>query len=494
MPNLDFSIDIHTHATYKPLARSFSKSDSGKQSASAGDKTNMFFYDPASFTDKLINETGSLTKFSQANFTAALYGRLWVIAVGLGSVEKWFFNNKLGKGFISDILADFATELGKPRIDAIQNMKDYWDDLLKEISFLQQMHNKPFTIDGSKYKYVIVNNFTELKAAISENETTVSQHSNTPVNIAVIPSIEGMHVLNCGLDADRNPVNIKADAEEVKQHARDLKNHAHKPWFVTFTHHFYNELCGQSLSLRGVIAKKCDQSVGLNTGFTNLGKDVLNILLDNTDGKRILIDIKHLSPQGRQEFFKIRETQYPDIPVFMSHGVANGLPDIKTPVSHYPEIGNTFNNGEINFYDEELILMAKSGGIIGLQLDERRLANDETIRRTKHSFFRNKIMHYRSELVWKQIQYIGELLDDNGLPAWSNMCIGSDYDGIVDPINSFWTVEQYPDLKSYLERHAFNYMQNYSSRLKNTFNKISADIIIQNIFQTSAWTFFEKWF
>ena len=33
--------------------------------------------------------------------------------------------------------------------------------------------------------------------------------------------------------------------------------------------------------------------------------------------------------------------------------------------------------------------------------------------------FRNKIMHYRSELVWKQIQYIAELLDNNDL-----FCLG----------------------------------------------------------------------
>ena len=48
-----------------------------------------------------------------------------------------------------------------------------------------------------------------------------------------------------------------------------------------------------------------------------------------------------------------------------------------------------------------------------------------------------RLMHYRSELVWKQIQYIAELLDDNDLFAWGNIAIGSDYDGLVDPLNSF---------------------------------------------------------
>src|SRR5206468_9384193 len=143
--------------------------------------------------------------------------------------------------------------------------------------------------------------------------------------------------------------------------------------------------------------------------------------------------------------------------------------------SDYPELGNTFNSGEINFYDDEIIEMVKSNGILGLQLDERRVASEETLKHTRHSLFKNKIMHYRSELLWKQIQYIAELLDKNNLYAWGNLAIGSDYDGIVDPLNSFWTMEEYPDLKSYLERHAFNYMQSESSRLHNSFNKISAD-------------------
>lgn len=73
-----------------------------------------------------------------------------------------------------------------------------------------------------------------------------------------------MNVLNTGLDPNRSPENIKADPVEVKANARALKDHAHKPWFVTFAHHFYNELCGHAESLKGFIALKCDQSIGIN--------------------------------------------------------------------------------------------------------------------------------------------------------------------------------------------------------------------------------------
>ncbi len=494
MLSIDFSIDLHCHTALKPLGRS-SLTDPGNQSADPNDKSSLWFYDPPSVTDKLLNEIVSLTKFSQSNFTACAYGKVWVIVAALGSIEKWFFNNKLGTGIIADVLEDFATEVSVPRINEIQGIQNYFQDLLKEFTFLDHVNGIVVNVDGHEYAYKIVHNFSELKALEEQNEAEVkSGKENKLIQIAIIPSIEGMHVLNCGLDPARSPENIKADPNEVKANAKALKDHPHKPWFVTFTHHFYNELCGHSESLKGIIARNCDQKLGIDTGFTSLGREVLGILLDNSDGKRILIDIKHLSPSGRREFFQIRRDQNPDIPIIISHGVCNGLPTMGATHSQFPEIGSTFNDREINFYDDEIIEMVRSHGIMGLQLDERRIANDETIRRTKHSFFRNKIMHYRSELLWKQVQYIAELSDASGLFSWGNIAIGSDYDGIVDPLNSFWTTEQYPDLKSFLERHAFNYMQNNSSRLKNAFNKISSDMIVQRIFQINAWEFFEKWF
>ena len=486
MPNIDFSIELHCHPTFKPLGKSY-KLKVGVQSANNNEETSLWHYDAPSVFEKLLNYVGGLTKFSQANFTAAAYGTVWVITVSMGSIEKWFFNNKLGTGTISNILGEFATEVSVPRINAIQDMQDYFKDLSQEYEFLREMNDQKIQIEGAWYTYRIVNNFTELQNVITTNELTINLQQDNPIVVAIIPSIEGMHVLNCGLGKP-------CSNEEVIANARALKASPNKPWFITFTHHFYNELCGHSLSLQGLVAKECDQSTGIDTGFTELGKEVLDILLDNVNGKRILIDIKHLSPIGRKQFFKIHEEKYPDIPIIISHGACNGLPNMDQTISDSPELGNTFYGGGINFYDEEIVKVVNSNGIFGLQLDERRIANRETFKNIKRSIFRNKIMYYRSQLLWNQVQYIAELLDKNDLPAWSNIAIGSDYDGLVDPLNSFWTMAQYPILKSYLERHAYNYMKNSSRRLKNGFNKIDADVIVQNIFHTNAWEFLKTWF
>lgn len=507
MADLNFFIDLHCHPNYKSFARAFTenKKPPKPQSSSINGRSSLWYYDPPSVTDKLANYFLSVTKFRQHNLTAGVYGRVLVMTVALGCVEQGFFKNKLGTSSITDLVDDFASEFGTPRINEIEGMKDYWVDFTREMQFMEERRDRPVKIDGHWYTYRMPRNFAELLANITENaRDDAGKKKSMPLIMSLIPSSEGLHILNCGLEKPCKPAQVKANA-------RALKKLPNAPWFVTFSHHFYNELCGHARSLRGIIGKMTDQEKKVNSGFTALGREVLHILLDKKGGRRILIDVKHMSAVARKEFYKLRKAApyNGDFPIIMSHGVCNGLPTLGATVSNYPELGNTFINpledvigGDkkfkdhnlINFFDDEILEMVESKGIIGLQLDERRIANSETLKKVKHSVFRHKIMHYRSELVWRQVQYIAELLDDHGLYAWGNMAIGSDFDGLVDPINSFWTAEEYDDLASYLERHAYNYFKDHPGRLKNNFNKIGADRVVENIFKNNAWEFLKRWF
>lgn len=506
MPIINFSIDLHAHPNYKAFARAF-RDDSDApdaQSTSPSHPNSLWFYNPPSIVDKAINKMLGVTKFSQANLTAALYGRVMVIVVGLGTTEKYFFRPKGGDDLIEDLVVDFASGFKMPRINALQAMQDYWPDFMQENDYLLEMHNKPVRIDGHWYAYRWVNHFEELAACRVQNEHDMAgQKKDHPLVVALIPSIEGLHVLGTGTERS-------FEEEEIIQRTLLLKQLPNAPWFVTFSHHFYNHLCGHARSLRGVIGKMANQEEGINAGFTPLGLKVLRLLLDETQGRRILIDIKHMSAEARKAFIQMRRHEYSEsFPIIISHGVANGLPQLGATVSQFPQLGNQFiqaledevggdgafkDHNLINFFDEEIIEMVKSNGIMGLQLDERRLANDPTIKGTKDPIWRHKAMHYRSELLWKQIQYIGELLDANNMYAWGHLAIGSDYDGIVDPLNSFWTMEQYDELAGYLERHAYNYFDKQSSRLRNGFNIIGPDQLIQQIFCDNAWNFFKRWF
>lgn len=500
-----FYIDLHCHPNYKPFARAHAKDGSVlPMSTSTNDRSSLWYYDSPSLFDKIVQLFLSVTKFSQANGTAAHHGNVGVMVVSLGSVEQPFFKNKLGTSVITDLVDDFAAGFGHHRINAIENMKSYWHDLQQELKFLETGENQVVKIDGLFHTYRIAENFAQLHQHKLENEAAnAGKTKDRPLVLSLIYTVEGMHTLNTNLGS-------RLVESDVLENVRTLKNTRFAPWFVNLSHHFNNSICGHARSLRGPIGKITNQEENINAGFSALGKKVLELLLNKEEGRRIFIDIKHMSVESRRYYLKWRSENFKDeVPVIISHGVCNGLPAYHATTSDFPLLGKYFINAvedekggngtykehnSINFYDDEIVQVVKSNGIMGLQLDERRLANKEGIQKVKKSPWKHKIMHYRSELVWNQLQYMAEMLDSKDLFAWGHIAIGSDYDGIVDPLNSFWTVEQYVALAQYVERHAYSYFKDHPDRLKNSFNKISADEVVERLFHNNAWNFFKRWF
>ena len=203
-----------------------------------------------------------------------------------------------------------------------------------------------------------------------------------------------------------------------------------------------------------------------------------------------------MSALARKEYFSLLATEFVDeaIPIIVSHGAANGLRSMDEPVADGLETANKLLAEDINIYDNEILMVAQTKGIFGFQLDERRIASESTLKNVKHSVFVNKIRHYRSELLWNQVQHIAELLDRHNLFAWDCMAIGSDFDGIVNPLNGFPTEETMPHLQEYLERHVNNYMNEKGKTALKSFNQISASEIVNRIFTTNGWEFFKRWF
>ncbi|POY38428.1 peptidase M19 [Solitalea longa] len=463
--------DIHCHPTMKSYGQSFNR-EQGTNSSRTNDRSSIWYYDPPNLSDKLLNFVGGITRFSQSNLTALGYGNVGLICASLYPIEKLFFNNHLGSGKISDVVNNFITGVGKKRVDFIQSSADYFTDLEQEYAFLQQLDGKIYTIDNQKYRYVIVKSYAEVESLLIENDPVFT--------IAILITFEGCHALGTGMD----PVNKPSEEALILSNLDKVKNWPHKPLFVTFAHHFYNELCGQAKSLKGIVGTVCDQSYKLGEGFTELGKSVARKLLDNTNGKRILIDIKHMSRKSRLEYFDMLATEYSNerIPIVASHGGVCGNETDR----HF------FVDEEINFYDDELLLIARSRGLFGVQLDERRIASKAELENTKGSILRKKILYNWSRLVWRQIEHIAILLDANGLFAWDIQCLGSDYDGIVDPINGYWTSEEFQFLDDYLLKHAYNFENNGMKNLHLEHNKIAAEQIVNRFMSLNVQEFVSR--
>lgn len=112
----------------------------------------------------------------------------------------------------------------------------------------------------------------------------------------------------------------------------------------------------------------------------------------------VALDVKHMSLRARTQLYAHHETNFPDRPLFASHVGFTGFPtssiaEYRTGIDRFIEPGfdyykisykrrpgylaNThFNPTSINMYDEDILKILSTGGLIGLSMDVRIMGAD----------------------------------------------------------------------------------------------------------------------
>ena len=465
-----FFIDMHCHPSLKPFGRSF---PGNINSSGTRRKSSIWHQKTPNPLTKVLNKALTVTRFTQSDFKTLVRGKVKIVCASLYPVERGFLISKLGQGAVADVISDWIIGIGKPKVDFVQENADYFSELEEEMKFFEQLNDTIFRVGLNSWKYRLAANYNEILENIQSEENIVS----------VIPSIEGAHVFIS--DNRTTP-----DTKQVMLNIDQMLQWKYKPFFLSPAHHFYNHLCGHAYSLSKGLRVILDQKTGVNTGITPLGWKVIEKLLAN----RVYIDIKHMSRQSRREYYRLlSKPEYKDIPLIVSHGAVNGHPSVKSDEEHDEENGK-FHGSDINFYDDELVLLAQSKGLFCIQLDERRIVSKGERLRTNKIMLPARKLEARAGFVWNQIAHIARLLDREQLHAWDSMCIGSDYDGIVDPLNGFWTAMEIRKLRSYLLKCAGNFLNSPNLRFKNSANNISPEKIIDKIFYENALTFIRNFY
>jgi microsomal dipeptidase-like Zn-dependent dipeptidase len=220
-----------------------------------------------------------------------------------------------------------------------------------------------------------------------------------------------------------------------------------------------------------------NQEPGLDRGFTPLGREVLDLMLDRKEGRRILIDTKHMSIATRQEFYEIirhkREEEQDHIPIIHSHAAINGwfnLEQAKSKADNNElDKGQFFSRWRINLTNEDILETYDSDGLIGVVLHEGRMPGEafnkqasklkKKLKRAiphseKHTRLERELKDLYLKLVWSTIFHIIKVVKDNrDENGWKMVALGSDYDGLVDPLNMFPEVDSFQDLRQELETY-----------------------------------------
>ena len=372
------------------------------------------------------------------------------------------------RGPVRALLHRAFMKYGIDRINyLLSDQYDYWDEFLREYAFFERSHGREHhteierpcpdgcTRESVSGRYQLVENARHLRRILSDGGD----------DIAVLPSIEGGHVFSIGPDGRR------VDRGLIFERIRTLKSLPAPIFYVTLAHHFDNGICGHARSLIDAARLLMDQSRRMHRGFERddeLGLRVVRELLDldenlvDRGGRRILIDVKHMSPRSRQEYYdrivrpyNARHAQLgadegsrlPKIPVLMSHAGHSGIATLEALARNAPREDdhwhrNPFYAWGLNSSDEDIRMIHRSEGLYGVIFDQRILGvppNQKVPERQCPHILLNQIFG-----VVDVIMNDDRLSEAEKRTIWDRVCIGSDFDGMIDPLSRYATALSLP--------------------------------------------------
>ncbi|MEO9482552.1 MAG: hypothetical protein ABJG47_03875 [Ekhidna sp.] len=353
---------------------------------------------------------------------------------------------------------------------------NYFEEYESELKFLiDAQQTKSDDPDLADFSFQLANDYDHYQGMI-----------NDPNKIVGILSVEGAHAFGkyafanffCyGFEqlSDQQKNDLRTSFDQNIQRVKSNQTPGAVPFFITFSHHFNNLLAGHSTSLsdKSVLKKTFfktffapgmrhlfDQRPNLETGFSELGLEVLKSLLDRSNGRRILIDTKHMSPKSRKQFYEILEHEYANdpVPIVHSHGAVSGWKTLDEALSktndRHLDAGSFISRWTINLTDEDLSVTFKSNGLVGVCLHEGRMPGSLFKEQKKRLKKESEIQDLYLKLLWSNVFHMAKvhldtisqynLVERNN---WEGLTIGSDYDGIVDPFDDYRSIADYPELR-----------------------------------------------
>jgi microsomal dipeptidase-like Zn-dependent dipeptidase len=399
----------------------------------------------------MVKVTKEMPKFSQANYEALVKANIRLACVSIVPIEKKMIMPSLVNAKKSTDTSACISGINK-KYD-FQKLKieeiDYFEDLVSHIEYLLSYKDTPYECEGKTFSCSFPNSGTQLEQKLQEENT-----------LAVVLTIEGGHSLTHSIE-NKDVSNSTEFKEKALKNVKRLKgilplrdnraiNLLETPIFsLGLNHFFWNGLSGQARTLSKAQNLLMSQNNHLDEGITPLGTAVVDLLLDKTQGRRILIDIKHMSLATRKWYYGFiaeKKKSGDNIPIICTHTGIAGLSwaDEKyTNKDKAHKMHTSFlNNWTINLSKEDIVEIYNSNGMIGLQLDKKKMCGKEALKLIETTFTGSK---QRKDVYIKIItaNILTLVKAINHKKAWDIICIGSDYDGLITPFEIYPTSAEF---------------------------------------------------
>lgn len=396
----------------------------------------------------MVKVTKEMPKYSQANFEALVKANVRLACVSIVPIEKKMIMPSLVNDKKSHDTTSCITGISKKyNYEQLKSEEiNYFDDLVSHIEYLVSYKDKPHHFEGKDFVCKFPTSGVQLVNMLQETEF-----------LAVVLTIEGGHSLAHSIenkDVSGSPEFRDIALKNVKRLKGILPLRDNEPtkmleipiFSLGLNHFFWNGLSGQARTLSKAQNLLMSQKSHIDEGVTPLGMAVVELLLENTEGgRRILIDIKHMSLATRKWYYGFAQEKRKtgdNIPIICTHTGVAGLSWSDEKYTHKDKknkLHTSFlNNWTINLSDEDILEIYKSKGMIGLQLDKKKLCGSDAMKLISSTFVGTK---QRKQVYIKIIaaNILTIIKAVNNKKAWNILCIGSDYDGLVTPFETYPT-------------------------------------------------------
>jgi microsomal dipeptidase-like Zn-dependent dipeptidase len=388
-------------------------------------------------------------EFTQADVTSLIKGNVNLSVIALYALEDILDYSAITKLVAKSFFGFKNREIRKLR----KTFNTKFGLMMHEKRFIEK---GPF-MKGNK-EFILVRNKSDLLSDKTK----------------LVYSIEGAHNLH-----GANKPQSGTFKKDIINHLLDVKHWDVPVFMLTLCHFQYNYIAGQAYaipipSIASFLVKRVSLLLnipkGKPRGFTLLGKEVVDLALDANKGNRILIDLKHASVETRKDYYSYLTDNnlIGQVPAIISHVGVSGIDTFDRQIN---EVDNKkpneaknyakFNPWGINICDEDILAVMRIGGIIGISLDQRILGESngtfkKSIRMTlrKADVATNK-KNLHACLWLENIFHLVKVAQMS--KAWDMICLSSDNDGVIDPINCCPTATHLQQFESQLNVLAFKY-------------------------------------
>lgn len=437
-------------------------------------------------SDQMLSLFGAdIPRRSQGHLEAMALGNARIACVSLSPIQTQLLNGKLlnnanRKETISCLFGIDANEVFLRQRD-----RNYFDDLTGQILFLQRFAEKQQTVgDLETWKYNTVGDGVALDLTMLDLD-----------KIGLVLSIDGGHALGNSVYIDGGIANGKEYEELVLRNCDKLKGvvplldntdaFMKTPVLsIALAKSFENGIVGgtQIYNDKQIAILGVDPSIG--KGFTELGKSVVRRLLDEDRGRKILIDIRHMSPEGKKwlyQYWEKEEIQGKNFPIIATgvgiSGLSSDNPAFLLPDTDAKNVDRYNSIWQQNLSNEDVIQIVRSKGIIGVSLDEQVLGG------SKYFADLSKTVVGTAQRREVQIKLlVAQLLSAancvNDVRVWNHLAIGSGFDTQLNSMDAYETSENLGELARDLEA--------FFNNPKDVFNLFTATDVKRLMFGQQA--------